>query len=251
MAGINAAMLVKGKEPLVLKRSEAYIGVLIDDLVTKGTTEPYRMMTSRAEYRLLLRQDNADLRLTEYGHRVGLATAERYGRFLKKKREIERALAVLRETALTPSQAVNDELIALGIGEIRVVTTLFELLRRPAASYALLAERFSLPSLSPEATREVDIVTAYDGYIEKQRQEVERVERLENGSCPKILTTRPCRACAMKRGKSSPRFGRVPSGRRAVFPGCHRRTFRCCSSIWSVSAAADDGRTDDGVSGDI
>lgn len=187
MAGINAAMLVKGKEPLVLKRSEAYIGVLIDDLVTKGTTEPYRMMTSRAEYRLLLRQDNADLRLTEYGYRVGLATAERYGLFLKKKREIERALAVLRETALTPSQAVNDELIALGIGEIRVVTTLFELLRRPAASYALLAERFSLPSLSPEATREVDIVTAYDGYIEKQRQEVERVERLEKRLLPEDI----------------------------------------------------------------
>lgn len=185
LAGINAAHGVLGREPVVLDRSAAYIGVLIDDLVTKGTPEPYRMMTARAEYRLLLRQDNADLRLTELGHTIGLISEERYEKFLNKKETIDREVARLEGLVFPPSEGVLAVLAQAGSTPVSTGIRAAELLRRPEISYSLLApidpER---PDLPPAVQEEVEIAVKYQGYIERQMRQAEQFLKLENRRIP-------------------------------------------------------------------
>ena len=188
IAGINAVQKIKGKDPVILDRSDAYIGVLIDDIVTKSTAEPYRMMTSRAEYRLLLRQDNADLRLTEIGHEIGLITDERYERFLKKKEEIEKEIERLKTTNAKPNEETNSFLRKQGTSEITAGTKLSELLKRTEITYKSLAEiDKKRPELDRQVTEEVEIMVKYDGYIEMQKRQVEGFKKLEKKLLPENL----------------------------------------------------------------
>ena len=187
MAGINAAMLIKGEKPLILKRSEAYIGVLIDDLVTKGTQEPYRMMTSRAEYRLILRQDNADQRLTPIGRRIGLVQDDRWNRYCAKKESIDNVLKLLQDTPINPNAETLEKLRNAGMDEIHSSTTIFDLMRRPNVDYEKVRELFDLPELDDEVRQQVEISISYEGYIKKQQEQINRMEKLENKLIPETL----------------------------------------------------------------
>ncbi len=185
IAGINAALKIKNKEPLILTRSDAYIGVLIDDLVTKGTNEPYRMMTSRAEYRLLLRQDNADLRLTEIGHKVGLVTKERYERFLKRKECIDNELERIKKLKITNKKDVNEFLASLNSTELRKAISFYELLQRPELDYRMLSQLDKdRPELSDDVIEQINIITKYEGYLQSQMEQVQQFKKFEKKLIP-------------------------------------------------------------------
>ncbi|MDP2842271.1 MAG: FAD-dependent oxidoreductase, partial [Acetobacterium sp.] len=188
IAGINASLYLRGEQPIIIDRSEGYIGVLIDDIITKGIDEPYRMMTSRAEYRLLLRQDNADLRLTEIGYRVGLISESRHQKFLEKKEQIKQEINRLSQVMVKPNQDNNAVLKSFGSSEIQHGLSIAELLRRPEVKY-LKTEVFDpeRPALHWSVVEQVEVQIKYEGYIKKQLQQVEQFKKLEHKLIPEKL----------------------------------------------------------------
>ena len=185
IAGINASLKLENKEPLVLKRSEAYIGVLIDDLVTKGIMDPYRMLTSRAEYRLLLRHDNADLRLTDYGYSLGLINENRYHKFKNKKNNINELFTKLKETKLTPTKENNDFLLKLNTSTIKDAISLYNLLKRPEIKIDFL--KSYIGNYSQDVLEQVEITIKYEGYINKELKEAEKFNELDSKLIPEDI----------------------------------------------------------------
>ena len=188
VAGINAARMIKQQGPIIISRSEGYIGVLIDDLVTKGTNEPYRMMTSRSEYRLILRQDNADLRLTEKGREAGLVSEERYNKYKERVSAIQEEIRRIKATVIPATQEVNNILKEYCSTELKSGISIYELLKRPEINYeALKLVDTERPILRDDVIEQVEIEIKYEGYIEKQKQQVEQFKRIEEKKIPKYI----------------------------------------------------------------
>ena len=186
IAGINAALKLEEKEPLILKRNEAYIGVLIDDLVTKGVKDPYRLLTSRAEYRLLLRHDNADLRLREYGYQVGLISEEKYQQFRVKTQQIEELLKKLNDTRITPKEEINNYLEQIPSSPLKDGISLYELLKRPEITLENIEHFIEVP-YSNEVKEQIAINAKYEGYIKKANKEAEKMIQLETKKIPENI----------------------------------------------------------------
>ena len=186
IAGINAALKLEGKEPLILKRNESYIGVLIDDLVTKGVKDPYRLLTSRAEYRLLLRNDNADIRLRDYGYQVGLVDEERYQKFTNKKQQIKEFTELLQTTRITPKKETNEYLESIETTPLKDGISLYEFLKRPEVTLEHIAHFVEIPE-DKEVKEQVEINTKYEGYIKKSLKEAEKMLALEEKQIPSTI----------------------------------------------------------------
>ena len=186
IAGINAALKLEGKEPLILKRNESYIGVLIDDLVTKGVKDPYRLLTSRAEYRLLLRNDNADIRLRDYGYQVGLVDEERYQKFTNKKQQIKEFTELLQTTRITPKKETNEYLESIETTPLKDGISLYEFLKRPEVTLEHIAHFIEIPE-DKEVKEQVEINTKYEGYIKKSLKEAEKMLALEEKQIPSTI----------------------------------------------------------------
>ncbi|MBO4815514.1 MAG: tRNA uridine-5-carboxymethylaminomethyl(34) synthesis enzyme MnmG [Clostridia bacterium] len=220
IAGINASLKLEGKEPIILHRSDAYIGVLIDDIVTKGTNEPYRMMTSRAEYRLLLRQDNADLRLTPIGHDVGLISEERYTAFLHKKENIKNEIERLKNVNIKPTEDVNKLLKEKGSSHITTGVKLIELLKRSELSYKDLEKiDVNRPILTKQEQEQVEIQVKYEGYIKLQLVQVEKFKKLENKMLPEDMDYKNLKGISLEARQKLDKFKPVSIGQASRISG--------------------------------
>ena len=219
IAGINAALKLSGREPVILRRSESYIGTLIDDLVTKGTNEPYRMMTSRSEYRLLLRQDNADMRLTPIGYRAGLVTEDRYKRFLAKKEAIEAEIERLNTTYISPEKA-NPFLREYGMPDVISGVSLGDLIRRPQLDYECITPLDRLRPTLPRSVRNtVEVNIKYEGYIKKQKAEIARMEKLEEKRLPTDIDYKSLRGLRIEAAQKLDKFRPMTVGQASRISG--------------------------------